>query len=197
MAAVAVFLVLLFGLALVTSGNIAGEQMVLVLPSASVPAPRTLDPAALQSVRLTPQLLLWLVPFTSATGAYVLGSSIALGVRHPLRWAIGLVLGILLASALGSAADMEWLKLLPARFVQFVHEGPYGLDALFTARAETLHTVVTLSDGRTVGVWRGLPDVGQWAAATLLWIVAGLLTLWAAASRHRELRRASRFKSGE
>jgi hypothetical protein len=41
-----------------------------------------------------------------------------------------------------------------------------------------------------VMVWRALPDVGQWAAATLLWTGAGLVALWAAASRHREGRRA-------
>jgi len=48
----------------------------------------------------------------------------------------------------------------------------------------------TLSTDDRVVVWRALPDVGQWAAATLLWTGAGLVTLWAAASRHREGRRA-------
>ena len=52
-----------------------------------------------------------------------------------------------------------------------------------------LHTQATLATGRTVTVWRALPDLGQWAAATLLWTGAGLAALWAAASRHRERRR--------
>ena len=197
MAAVALFLVWLLGLSLITGGNIVGAQTILVLPSASVPAAGTLDPAALRSVRFTPEPWMWLVPFTAATGAYLIASAVAVGVRHPLRWVVGLVLGILLVSALGAAAHVEWLKFVPSRLVLLVHEGPYGVDALFTARAESLKTVITLSNGKTVGVWRGLPDLGQWAVATLLWIVAGLVTLWAAASRHRELRRASSFQSSD
>jgi len=68
--------------------------------------------------------------------------------------------------------------------------GPYGLDALFTARTESLHTEALLSTGERVAVWRGLPDLRQWAAATLLWTGLGLAALWAAASRHRERRGA-------
>jgi hypothetical protein len=64
----------------------------------------------------------------------------------------------------------------------------YGLDALLTARTGSLKTEATLSTGETVVVWRALPDVGQWAAATLLWTSAGLVALGAAASRHRERR---------
>jgi hypothetical protein len=37
-------------------------------------------------------------------------------------------------------------------------------------------------------VWRALPDLRHWAAATLLWTGAGLMALLAAASRHRERR---------
>jgi hypothetical protein len=37
-------------------------------------------------------------------------------------------------------------------------------------------------------VWRALPDLGDWAAATLLWTGAGLIALLAAACRHRERR---------
>ena len=39
-------------------------------------------------------------------------------------------------------------------------------------------------------VWRAVPDIADWRNATLLWTTAGLLALWAAASRHRERRRA-------
>jgi hypothetical protein len=40
------------------------------------------------------------------------------------------------------------------------------------------------------GVWRALPDVGEWAPATLHWTGAGLVTLCVDASRGREGRRA-------
>jgi hypothetical protein len=189
MAAVAAFVLWFLALALFTGGNILGEQVLHVLPSTIVPAPGTLDPAALRAVRWAPQPRFWLVPFTSATGTYVLASALALGARHPLRWIVGTVLGVVLLSAIGAAAHVDWLRLAPARLVEVLNEGPYGLDALLSARTESLHTQVTLATGRTIGVWRALPDVGQWALATLLWTTIGLLALWAAASRHRERRR--------
>jgi hypothetical protein len=58
-----------------------------------------------------------------------------------------------------------------------------------TARAESLNTAVVLATGKTVSVWRGLPDLGEWALATLLWIGAGVVVLVAASSRQRERRR--------
>ena len=192
MAAVALFLIWLFVLSLLTGGNVLGEQVLRVLPSPTVPPPGTLDPGALRAVRYTPQLLLWLVPFTAATGAYILASAVALGSRYPIRWVIGIFLGALLVSALGATANIEWLKLGPANVVRFVHEGRYGFDALLTARAESLKTVAVLSNGKTVDVWRGLPDLREWAVATLAWSTAGCLALWAAASRHRERRRPAR-----
>jgi hypothetical protein len=197
MGAVLCFLGWLLLLSLVTGGNLLADQTVQVLPSAAIPEARTLDPAALRTVRYAPEPLLWLVPFTAATGAYLLASAVALGSRHPLRWIIGVPLGILLASALGAAAHIDWLKLLASRLVDVIHEGRYGLDALFTARAESLKTVVVLSTGKTVSAWRGLPDVGDWAIATLLWSGAGLAALLAAASRQRERERPRASTSPE
>ena len=195
MLAVLFFLVWIFVLALATGGNILGEHTVQLLPSAVIPEARTLDPAALRSIGYTPEPVFWLVPFTAATGTYLLASAVALGSRYPLRWIVGVPLGILLLSALGAAADIDWLRFLPSRLLRAVLEGRYGLDALFTARAESLKTAVVLSTGKTVSVWRGLPDVGEWALATFLWIGAGLVALLAAASRHRELLRPRAHKS--
>ena len=192
MAAVAFFILWFLGLAFFTGGNVLGDQMLRVLPSAIVPGAGLIDPAALQTVRWSPNAFLWVVPFTAATGAYLLASAIALGTRHPLRWIVGIFFGSLLASAIGSAAHIEWLTFGPARLWATLHAGPYGLDALLTARLQSLETLVPLSNGQVVGAWRGLPDVGHWAMATLLWIGVGLMSVWAAASRHRERRRPSR-----
>jgi hypothetical protein len=189
MAAVLFFLVWLLVLALVTGGNVFAEQTVQLLPSAAIPEARTLDPTALRAVRYAPAPLLWLVPFTAASGTYLLASAVALGSRHPLRWIIGVPLGILLVSALGAAAHIDALRFLASNLVEAVVESRYGLDALFTARAESLKTAVVLSTGKTVSVWRGLPDVGEWALATLLWLGGGLAALLAAASRQRERQR--------
>ena len=192
MAAVAFFVLWFLGLAVVTGGNVLGDHMLRVLPSAVVPVDCVLDPAALRVVRWSPNAFLWVVPFTAATGTYLLASALALGTRYPLRWVVGVFFGALLASAIGAAAHAQWLQFGPTLLWQALHAGPYGLDALLTARLQSLGDLVRLSNGQAVSVWRGLPDVGQWATATLLWIGAGLMSLWAAASRHRERRPASR-----
>jgi len=191
MAAVAFFVIWFLLLALLTGGNILGAQTLQLLPSADVPVAGTLAPTMLRAVRWSPTPLLWLVPFTAATGMYVLSSALALATRYPWRWLIGLFLAALLASAIGSAGHVDWLRLGLARVFKSFHEGTYGLDALLSARAESLKTLATLSNGETVNVWRGLPDIGHWAAATLLWTGVGALTLAAALARHRERRRAS------
>lgn len=197
MAAIAFFVLWFFVLALFTGGNIVGEQTLQLLPSAVIPPERTLDPSALHTIHWTPTPLLWLVPFTAATGMYVLSSAFALGARHPWRWLIAAFLAALLASAIGSAGHIDWLRLGPARLLATVHEGPYGLDTLLSARAESLKTAVTLANGETVGVWRGLPDIGQWAIATLLWTALGILALVAAVSRHRERRSPARATTSD
>jgi hypothetical protein len=187
MVAIAVFVVWLLVLALFTGGNFFGEQTLRLLPSAAPEG--TLSPDALHSVRYSPSPLFWLVPFTAGTGTYVLASAVALGTRHPLRWLIGVILMLLLLSVVGSATHVERLRFLPSVLVHLVHEGPYGLDALLTARAESLKTIVVLSDGTRASVWRGLPDVGAWAIATVLWTGTGLVGVWAASLRHAENRR--------
>jgi hypothetical protein len=143
-----------------------------------------------ETVRWTPEPLLWLAPFTSATATYLLASALALATRQPLRWIAGSVVGVFLVSGVGDAANAVWLGNAFERLLESLFEGPYGLDALLTARATFLNIEATLSTGDRVVVWRALPDVGQWATATLLWTSAGLVSLLTAASRHREGRRA-------
>jgi hypothetical protein len=117
--------------------------------------------------------VLWLAPFTSPTATYLLASAFALATRHPLRWIVGSVIGFFIVSRVGEVVNAVWLRSVLALLESLV-EGPYGFDALLTARTTS----------------QALPDVGQWATATLLWTGTGLVTLWAAAFRHRESRRA-------
>lgn len=188
MAAVALFFFWLLALTLLSGGNPLAEETLRMLPGAIAGA-QGVDPAVLQPLRRAPQPLLWLVPFTAASGTYVLASALMLGLRHPLRWLAGGVLAVFLLSSVGQAVRAAWLVDGVESMLQTFFAGRYGLDALLTARTESLHTEVTLTTGETLGVWRALPHLGQWALATLLWMGAGLAVLWAAASRHRELRR--------
>ncbi|HET9451475.1 MAG TPA: hypothetical protein VFO83_11355 [Aggregicoccus sp.] len=189
MAAVALFFLWLLALTLLSGGNVLAEETLRLLPGA-VAGAQGVDPAALQSLRWTPSPLLWLVPFTAASGAYLLASALMLALRHPLRWLAGGVLAVFLVISVSQAVRAGWLADGLEGLLQTFFTGRYGFDALLTARAESLHTEVTLTTGETVGVWRALPNLGQWALATLLWMGVGLTALWAAASRHRERRRA-------
>lgn len=185
MGAVALFVLWLLALTLLTDGILLQEETIRVL-SSSVTAPGTFaDAGAVQTVRLTPQPLFWLTPFTAATGAYLFASALALGLRHPLRWIVGAVIGLQLFVIAGDAADVEW----PSRLLRSLYAGPYGIDTLLSARTGSVEVWVTLSTGELVHAWRALPHLGPWAAATLLWTGVGLVILWAAASRHRENRR--------
>lgn len=190
-----VVLVVLWLLALTvgTGGRALPPETLYVLTSqANIFAP--VDPTTLRTVRWDPGPLIWAVPFTAATGSYLLASALALGSRYPLRWVIGAVLGYVLSSAVGEAASAQlgvgWLADAPSRLVLLLVEGRYGLDALLTARVETLGFRRALTTGEQVRVWSAVPELAHWGAATLIWMGVGLLALWAAASRHRERRRA-------
>jgi hypothetical protein len=171
MGGVALFVLWSLAVTLLSGGNILAEETL-----------RLLNPTDVETVRWTPKPLLWLAPFTSATATYLLASALGLATRHPLRWIVGSVI----VFGVGDAASAVWLGSV----LELLFEGPYGLDALLTARTTFLNIEATLSTGERVAVWRALPDVGQWATATLLWTGIGLVTLLAAASRHREGRRA-------
>jgi hypothetical protein len=188
MAAVALFLLWMLALTLLTGGNVLGEVTLRLDPTAPLSlAPG--DPGGLRTVRWKPEPLLWLVSFTSSSALYLFGSAMALGLRHPLRWVVGGVFGVFLTITLAQMLEVNWFfdDLGPSLAPLLV--GRYGLDALLSGRTEFLTTQVRLPSGELVQAWQGLPDVGDWALATLLWTGAALALLWVAASRHRERRR--------
>jgi hypothetical protein len=176
MGGAALFVLWSLAVTLLSGGNIFAEEIRRILTTST----------ALQTVHWTPIPLLWLTPFTSATATYLIASALGLGTRHPLRWLVGSVIGFFIVSGVGDAANVAWLDSV----LEPLFEGPYGFDALLTARTTFLSNEATLPTGDRVTVWRALPDAGQWATATLLWTGAGLVSLLAAASRHRESRRA-------
>lgn len=192
MAGVAIFALWRPVLTLASRGSLLSPETLHVLTS-EVPLSGPLDQATLQAVRWAPSALIWAVPFTAATATYLLGSALVLGSRRPLRWVIGTVLSYAIVSvasdAAGAQLGMNWLVDAPGSLLHLLVEDRYGLDALLTARTGTLSTTVTLTTGERAMVWRGVPDLADWRIATLLWTGAGLLALWAAASRHREQRR--------
>jgi hypothetical protein len=193
MGGVALMALWLLAITRATGGRALPPETLHVLTS-QVAVAGPVDPAALRTVPWAPGPLILAVPFTAATACYLLGSALMLGSRHPLRWVIGVVLAYVLSSIASEAASAQprvgWLSDAPGRLLRLLVDGRYGLDALLTARIESLSNPATLTTGEWVIVWRAVPDLADWRTATLLWSGAGLLALWAAASRHRERRRA-------
>lgn len=162
--------------------------------SAPVASRGPVDPSALQVVRWAPGAMIWAVPFVAATATYLLGSAVMLGTRRPLLWVIGAVLSYPVAMAASHVASrllgVEWLADVPERALTQLVRGPHGLDALLTARTALLDDRAFLPTGERIPIWSAVPEIADWGIAALLWTAIGLLALWAAASRHRERRRA-------
>jgi hypothetical protein len=119
---------------------------------------------------------------------YVLASAITLGLRYPFRWIAGAIAGAFLVAAVGQgfASESFWHRLNP--LVTAVMQGTYSVDSFLSARAESLHTVVALTNGKVVPVWKALPVVSDWLIATLLWTGLGIAGLCGALFRNRERR---------
>jgi hypothetical protein len=188
MIAVGLFVAWLLVLALITKGTIASDEVIRLLPSSVVPRPGTLDPSMLRTVRWVPNPVLWLVPFFAATGVYALSSAIALGFRHPMRWIAGSIAGVFLIAAVGHGLATEALALKVGAILESIAYGRYGIDGLLTARTESQKTLIELSTGKVVTVWRALPVIREWIGATVLWTGVAFAGLAAALMRHRERR---------
>jgi len=193
MAGVAIFLLCQLVLALLSGGQILPVET-LHLHAAPVSLRVPLDPAALQTIRWAPGPLILAVPFASATATYLLGSAVMLGIRYPFRWIAGGVALLALANLVEDVArrssDMRWLNHVPDRVLSPLTEDRYGLETLLTLRSWSLDHPAMLTSGEQIQVWSAVPPLADWRIAALLWTGAGLLALLAAASRHRERRRA-------
>lgn len=187
MAAIMVFVVCLLALALVSGGNVVGVEMLfMATPATNADA---LDPATLRTVQWGPEPVLWLVPFTAATGTYLLASALVLGPRHPWKWVAGSVAAFFLLTIAMETSTTPWLRGPFSDVLHDVFFGPYGLEGLLIAHTEGLRVEADIRANQAITYWQDLPDPGGWAAATLIWLAAGAAALWAAASRHRERRR--------
>jgi hypothetical protein len=135
---------------------------------------------------VSPAATLMRIPFVATTAMYMFGSALVLGFRHPLRWLLGAVgvvsLLLMLGDAMGRTESGEWQVVAGSGVLRSAVDGPYGLRALLAWGG----FFVPVRDSRAA--WQSLPDLAQWAAATVLWLGAGLAALWAAVSRHGEHR---------
>jgi hypothetical protein len=191
MGGVVVFLSWLFVMARMTGEGVLPATINVFV--SNLPPTGPVDPATLRAVHWDPGPLMGVVAFAGATACYLLGSALILGTRHPLRWVIGVALLWALTAVVGEPVgtqfDIGWLVGAPERLMQLLVGSRYGLDALLTARSESLSASATLTTGKPMRVWFGVPDLADWAVATVIWTGLGAILLWVAVSRHGERRR--------
>jgi hypothetical protein len=192
MVGVALFSLAVVVITLVAGGSLAPVETIHVL-DAPLASAGPVDAAMLRRETWAPGLTIWAVPFTAATAGYALVSAVVIGLRYPVRWAVGAAVLFVGLSALSDAASrllgIDALADAPARAIEFLCVSRYGVDAVLTMRTMTLDRRMELASGETLHVWSAVPHLGDWAIATVLWTGAGLLALLAALSRHRERRR--------
>jgi hypothetical protein len=129
----------------------------------------------------------WAMPFGAALILYLASSAALLGLRHPIRWILGTIVGttLLIVLTLSLAPDDAIEHLL-----QQVHDvlwsGPLGFDHVLTGGETSLSTVVDPPGKGVVLLWSGMPGIANWAVATLIWLMAALLALALAIRRHWE-----------
>jgi hypothetical protein len=184
MAAVAIYIVWAWGLAVITGGPVWDVQM----------AARGSFPGYSYSL----EWWLLLVPFTAATVTYLFGSLFTLTMNYPLRWAIGLWIVVYLSALLADTAyGMRIQEMIDAGMTEdeieaaaeenlplisklFDDDQPYGLSSVFdptVGREESIH-------GITRTVQRGRLD--YWLTATALWGGVSIVAAYLASAKFRE-----------
>ena len=188
MIAVGAFFIWLLVLALITKGTIRGDEMINLFPPGTEPPWTPVDLDLIRQVRWNPPPILWLTPFTAATGTYAIASGVMIGIRHPLRVIAGIAATFFLIAAItqGLGSQHYWQSI--GDVVEAVMRGPYGLDGLLSAGAESAKTSAAVPGGDVISVWYEIPSVHDWIIATILWTTLGLTGVAAALWHHRERR---------
>jgi len=157
-------------LTVLASGGTLGvdEVRLLVLDPAGAAAG---TPGAMESVNWTTPWWEWALPFTSATAAYLVASTLMLATRRPLFWAAGLWVAGGVVLGIADFRDIDWIQ----RVSDFV--------AWYIGGDSFTRGMQLPSGGREV--WTLLPNVKMWTALSAFWIGLGLVGVLGASSRAR------------
>ena len=115
----------------------------------------------------------WVLPFTSATAAYMLASALILATPHPFRWAAAIYVLSLLPMLAVELFELHSLQRGAETFAWFIG----GEDFARGARLPT---------GERVEGWLLLPSIGQWLAWAAVWISLGFASILTASARVRD-----------
>ena len=128
-------------------------------------------PGATESVRWTTPWWEWALPFTSATAAYLLASTLVLATARPLFWAAGLWVAGAVVLGVAEVRDIGWIQRT-AELVAWYIGG------------DSFNRGVHLPTGGSEG-WTLLPTMGMWTASSAFWISLGLVGVLGASGRPR------------
>ena len=135
-------------------------------------------PGAVESVNWTTPWWEWVFPFTSATAAYLVASTLWLATARPVFWAAGLWIAGVLVSGAGVLVwgasniwDIGWIE----RATEF---GAWYIGAASFTRWLPL-------PGGGGEVWTLLPTAQMWLASSAFWISLGLAGVLLASGRAR------------
>ncbi len=154
----------------VASGGTMGVDEVRVLILDPVGAAEGTR-GATQSVSWTTPWWEWALPFTSATAAYLLASTLMLATARPLFWAVGLWVAGAVLVAVGDKWDIGWIQ----RTTEFV--------AWYAGGDSFTRGMQLPIGGREV--WTLLPTMQMWMASSAFWIGLGLVGVLGASGRAR------------
>jgi hypothetical protein len=129
----------------------------------------------------------YVVPYTAALIVYFLASAALLGLRHPMRWILGVTFGLaILVAVVLKALPGSPLALGMETIRQSLWLGDYGLSHALTGGSDGLAHEFDLPSGGTQIVWVSLPTLSLWLRATAPWMMLSLLLLSIAIWRHAE-----------
>lgn len=178
MAAILVALAGLALAALATGGHLGTAEMRLVETGSGMAPAR---------VAWSTPFWTWLTPFAGALLLYLASSAALLGLRHPIRWFAGVVIGLTLLMFIGVGIGPDGaFEQAFERLVDPLTSGHFGLDFALTGGSVTLVYGVDRPGPGYDTVWHSLPSVGRWLGAALIWLCGVLLLLALAIRRHWE-----------
>lgn len=198
MAALALYMLWSWGMALATDGLVWERAMTIYQPIDAGSAPLR----AGEGQRFVYPMARWLlvVPFGAATLMYLLGSILVLSSNHPLRWAAGIWIAVL---AVGGMAELsEDSQIYRTRDAtesgQIVNpvvnqepgilqrllesDSPYGMENLVMPEVRRPERIP--GTDLTLDVSRG--NFSHWLTSITLWGGLVLLGAYVAAGRHRD-----------
>ena len=158
-------------LTVLASGGTVGvdEIRLLVLDPAGAIAG---TPGAVESVNWTTPWWEWALPFTSATAAYLLASTLILATARPLFWAAGVWVAGMLVLGAADIRDIGWIQRAADLVAWYVGADPFTTGVRLPTGVREASTL--------------LPTAGMWLKSSAIWISLGLVGVLVGSGRARD-----------